>query len=218
MQLWRSGRMMTMPDGADLREALWRERFHAEPTCLDLSPRSVRERMETVWDPGRLFLDQIAPLPEGLLRFWLGTPRGHLVFTHEPSRYVPGSQRWGKRTWEAVCFVRVADLLDGGEPAFLTLAQLLDHLLGSGAVLGGGRFSDGEGACPSLGEAAQRYVRAEALHYGHEELGAIAPGDYWGRCLWLYVSDERRLNVLDPNVHRLLATTLFQPRFWGELV
>ncbi|MGI6380620.1 MAG: hypothetical protein ACOX2R_07625 [Anaerolineae bacterium] len=208
---------MDSAEGTNLREALWRERFHAEPTCVDRSPQEVRNQMETVWDPGRLLLAQLASLPPGLIAFWLSVPRGHVIFTHEPSRYVPGVQRWGVRMWEAVCYLRVADLLEDGQAAFLVLAGFYDHLLGSDAALDGGRFSEGHGARPPLVEAAQRYVRAEALGYGHQELGATSPGDYFCVCLWLYLHDERRLNVLDPQTHRLLANTLFSARFWAEV-
>jgi len=205
-----------MSDTPVLLQALWRERFHAEPTCLELSPRRVRERLGTVWDPGHLFLAQIARLPEGMLKLWHDTPRGHLVFTHLPARYAPGPQRWRGRSFEAVCYLRVMDLLDGGEIAFLVFAEFLDHLLGSGAVEGGGRFSEGMGVHSRLAEAASRFARDEALHYGHQELGATSPADYLQRCLWLYLTDERRLNVLDPHIHKLLASTLFQPHVWAE--
>ncbi|MGC9359722.1 MAG: hypothetical protein ACP5G7_05010 [Anaerolineae bacterium] len=203
-----------MHDKEALLQALWRERLHAEPTCLDRSPLEVRQHMETVWDPGRLFRELIRPLPSGMLQLWHETPRGHVVFTHEPSRYIPGPQEWRGRSFDGVCYVRVADLLDEGEEAFLVFAELLDHLMGSAAEQGGGHFSDGVGLTPRLTDAAKRFARDETLGYGHEELGATSPAAYFRRCLWLYLTDERRLNVLDPNTHKLFARTLFQPHVW----
>lgn len=205
-----------MSDRDALLQALWRGRLHAEPACLELSAPDVRARLQTVWDPGRLFLKQISSLPRGMLKLWYETSRGHVVFTHQTSRYLRGPQRWRDRSFEAVCYLRVTDLLDGGEAAFLVFAQFLDHLLGSGAVEGGGCFSEGVGVCPRLAEAARRFARDEALGYGHEELGATSPADYFGRCLWLYLTDAQRLNVLDPNIHKLFAGTLFQPQVWME--
>jgi len=203
-----------MQDREALLEALWRERLHAEPTCLERSPFQVRQRMETVWDPGRLFRELIRPLPRGMLQLWHTAPRGHVIFTHEPSRYAPGQQEWHGRSLDGVCYVRVADLLDEGEEAFLTFAEFLDHLMGSGAEPGAGRFSGGVGRTPRLTDAAQRFARDEALGYGHKELGATSPAAYFRRCLWLYLTDERRLNVLDPNIHGLFARTLFKPHVW----
>lgn len=203
-----------MADHDRLLHGLWRDRFHAEPTCIELSPPHVQQRLETVWDPGRLLREQIAPLPSGMLRLWHRTPRGHIVFTHQPSRYVPGPQTWRDRPLEAVCYLRVADLLDKGGAAFLTCAQFVDHLLGSAAQEDGGRFSAGHGISPRLAEAARRYVRDEKLGYGHSELGVASPSAYFGRCLWLYLTDRQRLNVLDPNIHRLFAGTLFEPDVW----
>jgi hypothetical protein len=213
--VYGSGRSAeAMLDKEALLQALWRERLHAEPTCLERSPLEVRQRMETVWDPGRLFRELIRSLPSGMLRLWHETPRGHVVFTHEPSRYVPGLQEWRGRPLDGVCYVRVADLLDGGEQAFLVFADLLDHLMGSAAKQNGGRFSDGVGFTTRLTDAATRFARAETLRYGHEEMGAISAASYFRRCLWLYLADEGRLNVLDPNIHKLFAGTLFQPHVW----
>ncbi len=206
--------VQAMQDKEALLQTLWRERLHAEPTCLERSSPRVQERLETVWDPGRLFLELIASLPVGMLWLWHKTPRGHVVFTHESSRYVAGPQEWQGRSFDGICYLRVADLLNGGEQAFLIFAELLDHLLGSGAERGGGRFSDGVGLTPRLADAAERFARDETLGYGHKELGATSPATYFCRCLWLYLTDARRLNVLDPNIHKLFARTLFQPHVW----
>jgi len=205
-----------MLDKVALLQALWRERLHAEPTCLELSTPEVRGRLQTVWDPGRLFLEQIASLPSGMLSLWYETPRGHVVFTHQPSRYLPGPQQWRDRSFVAVCYVRVADLMGDEGGGFLVFAEFLDHLLGSAAVEGGGRFSEGVAVRPRLAEAARRFARDEALGYGHEALGATSPGAYFCRCLWLYLTDAQRLNVLDPNIHKLFAGTLFQPQAWTD--
>jgi hypothetical protein len=205
-------------DGADERRlvlrAVWRERLHVERGMLEALPRAVAARFEHVWQPADLLLDELAPFPTGLLRLWLAAPGGHVLLTQRPSAYAPGAQPYGDGTLEGLCLVSVADLVDDREAAMLALMRMLDHVLGGGAAAGAPFLSDGGGVTEALREVGQRFARIHELGYGHDELGAVTAGDYFARSLWLYTQDPRRLNVLDPQAHRLYRHTIMSEAFW----
>jgi hypothetical protein len=155
--------------------------------------------------------------PEGWLRLWADIGRGHLVFTHEPSRYAPGPQPWRETTLDGVAYLSLTDLAETPSAAWAALLRLHNHLLGSGACGGGAFFSEGAGLCPALEETAQRFLRYHALGYGHAALGAATAPDYFARSLLLYLDDPPRLNTLDPLMERLYALTLWQDAFWRRV-
>jgi hypothetical protein len=196
--------------------AIWRDKMHVEPTALDLSPRSVRERYPHIWAPADTLSRLLTPLPVGLLTLWRDAEAGHVVFTHTPSRYAPGPQPWRDGVLPSVCYLSVGELLDDPRRALETWLRLLDHLLGSGAQAEEGWFSRGVGLTDPLQEAARRYVQIEALGYGHQELGAHEPADYFVRTLSLYLEDSRALSVLDPPLFKLYRSTLMDDGFWAR--
>jgi hypothetical protein len=201
--------------------AIWRDKMHVEPTALDLSTRSVRERYPHIWAPADALSRLLAPLPVGLLALWRDAEAGHVVFTHTASRYAPGPQPWRDGVLPSVCYLSVGELLDDPRHALETWLRLLDHLLGSGAQTEEGWFSRGAGLTDPLQEAAQRYVQIEALGYGHQELGAhsgaaAGAGDYFARTLSLYLEDSRALSVLDPPMFKLYRSTLMDEGFWSR--
>ncbi|MBC7237351.1 MAG: hypothetical protein H5T69_16035, partial [Chloroflexi bacterium] len=175
--------------------AIWRHKLHVEPRALDLAPHHVREHYEHIWAPAERLRSALKDLPLGLLALWRDAEAGHVVFTHLPSRYVPGEQPWHSGVLIGVCYLSVTELLDDVWRALRAWLDLLDHLLGSGARPEGGRFSSGAGLTPRLQEAAQRFLYIESLGYGHRELGAAHAGDYFALTLALYLRDPRRLNV-----------------------
>ncbi|MCD6520125.1 MAG: hypothetical protein J7M05_09415 [Anaerolineae bacterium] len=196
---------------------LWQAKMHVEARALELSPRNVRRRFEHIWQPAELLLQELQALPRGWLAFWQQSPRGHLVFTHRSSRYMPGKQPWREGELDSVCYVGLTDLVQAKELAMYALYHLFDHLLGSGAQEGKGWLSQGEGATEALRQVGQRFSEIYELGYGVEELSAQTPQDYFARTLWLYLQEPRRLSVLAPLVYKLYRHTLFQESFWRRM-
>jgi hypothetical protein len=204
--------------GRTLR-ALWRDKMHVEPRALELSVPAVRRRFDHVLAPADWAMRMLEPFPLGWLQIWQSNARGHLVFTHRESAYRPGAQPFRDSYLESVCYLRVADLIptegEGALPsAMLYVLHLLDHLLGSHARLGEPMLSEGGGITPELTDVAERFQRIHALAYGHQALQVSRSEDYFAHTVRLFLVDSRRLNVLDPLVHRLYAQTLFNPAFW----
>lgn len=205
---------MSASQKQSILRAIWREKMHVEPRALDLSPPVVRDAFEHVWQPAELLMKDLEHLPAGMLRTWRDRERGHLVFTHRPSRYRPGPQPWRQATIESVCYLSMTDLARDKRSALLALFNLFDHLLGSGARLGEPWLSDGGGISEGLRQVGARFVRTHSLGYGLPELGVSTAHDYFAHTLWLYLHDPRRLNVLDPLAFKLYRQTLMNEGFW----
>ena len=188
--------------------------MHVEMRALELSPPDVRGRFEHIWEPADILITDLVALPEGLLRIWKDSPRGHLVYTHGPSLYRPGPQLWRDSTLESICYVSLGDLCGGKEKAILAVLNLIDHLLGSWAVEGGPWLSDGDGIRAELAEVGRRFLEIHGLGYGHDDMGVRDANDYFAHTLWLYLQDPRRLNVLDPQACKLYRNTLMREGFW----
>lgn len=210
-----------MLDKDAVLRALWRDKMHVEARALELAPAAVRRSYEHAFHPTELVLDGLRALPEGLLRRWWACPRGHMVYTHLPSRYAPGPQPWRDGTLTSVAYVSIVELrpgISGAEPfaAWRGLLELVDHLLGGACDPARPRFSQGAGITPELADAARRWVRIAGLGYAAEALGTSDAGEYLARTLWLYLREPHRLNVLDPLAHRLYHGTLMDEGFWAR--
>jgi hypothetical protein len=194
--------------------ALWRDKMHVEATALELSPAAVRASFEHIWQPAELLVAELEVFPEGLLRIWQEATRGHLIFTHRASLYVPGVQPWRSGTLESVCYISLADWHQDRGSAMRALFNLFDHLLGSAATAEGLWLSEGGGITPALREVGVRFKQVYALGYGREELDVHTAHDYWAHTLWLYLTEPQRLNILDPLIYRLYHHTLMDEAFW----
>ena len=175
--------MPPMDQEAVLR-ALWRDKMHVEPRALELAPAAVRRSFEHAFHPTTLVLDGLRDLPTGLLRLWWACPRGHVVFTHLPSRYAPGPQPWRDGTLTAVAYVSIVELrpeLSGADPfsPWRALLDLIDHLLGGACDAARPRFSQGAGITPDLADAARRFAEIAALGYAAEEPAPRMPARTW---------------------------------------
>ncbi len=195
-------------------QALWRDKLHVEKNALERSPAEVSARYAHVWEPAQLWLEALEALPLGLLRLWAEEPRGHLVFTSQPSGYAPGALTWQGQPLEGVCWLSLADVRHNSRRAMRTTLALLDHLLGSRAVPEGPWFSQGAGCTPRLRSVAERFVALYALGYGAEELEAVDARSYLSHTLELYLTLPQRLNVLAPQVYRLYRSTLMREAWW----
>lgn len=200
-----------MTEPRSLLRALKRERMHVEPRALEMSRPPVRSCFAHVWAPADLVLQRLAAWPPGLLAFWLAAPRGHIVFSAQPSAY-PATVTAGGILLPAAARLGLEDLARDPRPANEALARLMDHLLGSLAVEGGPWLSDGAGATPALRAVGERLHALARLGYGPSE-----PHAYFAWAFTTYWHDRRALNAADPLVERLLRTTLCHPAFWEGL-
>jgi len=204
-------------DKRRILRAIWRDKMHVDKEALDLSSAAVRQAYEHIWAPADQLMAQLCYLPAGLLSLWQASARGHLVFSHRPSSYLPGPQPWRDRSLDGICTLCLAELVRDEPTPWWALYRLFDHLMGSDGDDGGLWLSDGAGITPELAAVGQRFQRIQQLGYGHEELDVSSTHGYFARTLHLYRREPRRLNVLDPQVERLYRSTLMQEKWWATL-
>jgi len=198
-----------MPEPAPkLLRALKRERLHIEPRALRASPPRVQRHFAHAWAPADLLLTRLAAWPSGLLAFWLAAPAGHIVFSTDPSAYLPAGLSWRGGNLPAVARVSLADLIGDGRPALEAIAHLVDHLLGSQGCAGPW-LSDGGGSTPRLQAVGAKLRSLVQLGYGPAE-----PHAYFAWAFAGYWLDRQALNTADPNVERLLRLTICSEGFW----
>jgi hypothetical protein len=215
LNIFRSvGEQGIMTERQTALRALWRERIHLDPNVLVSSPQEVQKHFETAWNLVEAYLLLLAPLPSGLITWWLTQAGGHIVISALPSRYLPGTQTWRNQSYANVVFIAAQDLLGTGKAAFRVTIHLLDHLLGCGAHQERASLSQGYGLTPDLAKAAQRYKAIEQLKYGHIELDVTGAEDYLAETLWLALYERQTLNRIDPLIERLYFQTLLNERFW----
>ena len=194
-----------------LLRALKRERLHVERGALEASPLEVRRFFEHAWAPADLLLSRMSGWPAGLVSFWLQAPAGHIIFCCEASTYLPPGLPWYGEHLRGVARVSLADLLGDGRPALEVVAHLVDHLLGSHGQPDGPWLSDGAGVTPRLEEVGCRVQSLARLGYGPGE-----PHRYFAWAFAGYWLNRRGLNAADPNVERLLRTTVCSEAFWRQ--
>lgn len=190
------------------------ERMHVAPRALELSSPAVQQRFPVVWAPLEELLTRLQKLPAGLVRLWLAQPGGHVVITHLPSRYEPGSQQLKRQVLRNVAYVAVSDLARDSLEALVPVGHLLDHLLGSSGADDGRWLSEGGGIHPALREVGARVAALFPLGYGFDTAARSDARSYLARSLALYLHDRKALNVADPLMEKLLRSTLFSAAFW----
>ena len=201
-------------DKETVLQALWRDKMHVASRAFELSPPFVQDHFEYALEATDVLLDELRPFPTGLLELWQDTHRGHVVVTHRPSDYRPGPQSWRDGQLESVCYVSLGDLCEDKKRAMVAVFHLLDHVWGSWGAAGELWLSDGGGVTERLERVGQRFVKIQALGYGHEELGVSSAHDYFAHGLWMYFQARQRLNVLDPLLEKLYRGTLLRENLW----
>ncbi len=197
-------------------ERLKIDRLHVTARALELSPAAVQQHFKHIWEPLDDLSRRFSILPLGLIRFWLAQSGGHVVITHMPSRYETGIQTLKRQVLHNVAHIRLSDLASAPLEALVPVGHLLDHLLGSGGVSEGPWLSEGGGVNPTLRKVGQRVETLFALGYGFDQAACADVRSYFGRSLALYLHDRRALNIADPQIERLLRTTLLSDAFWRE--
>jgi len=200
-----------------LLQRLKLERFHIEPRALDLSPAIVRSRYAHIFAPLDELLHLLQPCSTGLLDFWLGCSRGHVVLSHLETIYLEGEYTLRTGVIEAVARVRVMDLSHDPEKALGAVAHLLDHLMGSYCEPGGLWLSDGGGIATALADVGRHLIRYADLGYLLPEGVTKSPRDYFALAFARYLLDPKQMNVADPLTYKLLRRSLMSESFWKEV-
>jgi hypothetical protein len=182
---------------------------------LELSPLA-QKRFSHIWAPLDDLVARLRALPTGLVRFWLDQPVGHVVITHQSSRYEPGEQPLKRQVLHNVAYVGASALAQDSLEALVPVGHLLDHLLGSSGAADGLWLSEGGGVDPALREVGARIVELFPLGHGFDEAACHDVHAYFARSLALYLQDRRALNFADPLMEKLLRTALLSQSFWSS--
>lgn len=201
---------------SDLQRLL-ETRVHIVSGSLAASPGHVTEHFAT---PAAA-LDATRPwllhLPDPLLAQWLAAPGGHVVLNAGQHGFVPGDNIYQGRTLVDVAWLKLAVYPDDPVAFLAPLGHLIAHLLGWSSGLSS---YSGAQAQPTLDPAAPVLRAWEQFVSGVQScfragygLGTAAQTDataYLAEGIAAYLDDRRRLNIRDPRLDKLLASTVFR--------
>ena len=207
---------MHLPKRQALRQLIT-EKVHVERQALRLSPPAVRQRYDHTWASVQHLEKVLHPCPEGLLRWWAESPRGHLILTHLPSRYEKGPQAVRKEMVENVAYICLSDLNRDPQIALRAVASLLDHLMGSHGATKGRWLSDGVGITPALEDVGQKVREYAALGYLEDIVEISDSREYFEVAFTMYLTSHKDLEVADPRIEKLLRTTILSESFWRRI-
>ena len=206
----------TKPTVSDLQRLL-ETRVHIVSGSLAVSPGHVTEQFATPAAALAATRPWLRRLPDPLLALWLAAPGGDVILNAGLHGFVPGDSAYQGRTLLDVAWLKLAVYAD--DPvAFLTpLGHLIAHLLGWGSGLSS---YSGTQAQPAL-DAPAPVLRAwdqfvngvQSCFRAGYGLSTAAQTDvtaYLAEGIAAYLDDRRRLNVRDPRLHKLLASTVFR--------
>jgi len=193
--------------------AIWRDKMHLESRALAQSPHVVQRAFAHAMVPVEMIQAFLARFPVGLLHMWHRGECGHIVFTHQASRYANGAYLFRDRSLMGTCLIGLGDLVRDRYVAMRPLLVFTDHLLGSGTGCGS-MFSEGAGVSTDIAGAAQRFCKIASLGYGMEHWGESGSGEYYCQSLWQYLTSPAELGTVDPLVHRLYTQTLMCAAWW----
>lgn len=203
---------MTSPQTHALLRSLMDQKIFVRPDTIARLPAEHAQGLREPLDLARLLLQPLSRAPAPMLEFWANHPRGYAAVTTHRHGYEAGTQQVGHKVLDAVAWVSARRLIRDPRLAW-PLAYLLDHLLGSDGRPGERWLSDGEGRSSAWQAVGQRVQRQHRLGYGPEN-ALDDPHAYLAWGMRAFLDDRRSLNVADPGLERLLATTVFDARFW----
>jgi hypothetical protein len=195
-------------------ERLKLERFHVAPRAVELSSAAAQRRYRELWAPLQDLVGRLRPLPNGLMRFWLKQPGGHVIVTHGASHYEAGEAQLKQSVFSNVAYVCASDLAEYPIKALAPVGSLLDHLLGNAGTETGPWLSEGGGVNDALRDLGLHVQELFPLGYGFDEAACADSHSYFAHSFALYLEDRRRLNVADPPLERLFRTSLLSEAFW----
>lgn len=206
--------MRTFPRNNPSWQMLQRRKCHLAPGLYRRLPTAISRKLNSDWAPVLKLLDMLSPLPDAVVLFWANHRRGHLLFIPSGCRYLPESMLWQDQKLQAVAEIGVQEIFTDEAQALSTVAELLDHLLGSGCEAGGKRLSDGAGLNRALEKMGAEVEELSSLGYGPKGT-EHDPGAYFAWGMAAYLADQRSLNTQDPLLEKLLRHTIFSEEFWS---
>ncbi len=189
-------------------------RLRIAPNLLSRATPATRNRFAHAWAPAAVVRRQARCLPLALQTYLAACPSGWLVIAAQESEYVPGPRPLRDQVLNNVAFLSVDDLAAGNEAPLHAIAHLIDHHLGCGGAPEGAWFSEGGGPTPGWRETGARIPGLFALGYAIDPVAEASVRDYLAQSLALYCLDRQRLNVADPQIYRLLRSTLLSDAYW----
>jgi hypothetical protein len=190
------------------------------PGLLVRSAPWVRRIFDHAWAPMQALGDHVRRLPAELLDHLLVHPGGYVAITGGESQYITGPASLRGVRVTNVAHISVEDLARDTERPLHVIGHLIDHHLGCGGASEGPWLSEGGGTLPVWKAAGARLPALFALGYGIEvgrAQASVAPSnvrDYFAQSLALYCRDRQHLNVADPQITKLLRSTLWNQAFW----
>ena len=197
-----------------LRQLL-HEHIHLAPAAWTQAPAPVRASFSSPFEPAQRLAQEVGRLPPSLLTWWAGLPDGHILLADQHG-YTPGRLADDSHGRTNVAQLALADLADptgNRGDAWYWIAHLLDHHLGCLGAADGAWLSDGAGINARWQEVGQRIAVLARLGYNPQPGAATNPHAYLAAGLALFIADRAALNVQDPKLERLLATTLLHEGF-----
>ena len=207
-------RQMAAHTPVDSAQSWLRARARLESRVLIRAQPWVRGVFDHAWAPMRALGREVACLPAALCDHLLGFDSGYVAIGASTSCYVPGPAVVRQRRVQNVAFVCIEDLAMENERPLHVIGHLIDHHLGCGGELESAWLTGGGGQSPQLKAAGARLPALFALGYAVDSVAESDVRDYFAQSLALYCRDRRRLNVSDPQIHKWLRSTLWDPAFW----
>jgi len=197
-----------------LRQLL-HEHIHLAPAAWTQAPASVRDSFNSPFEPAQRLAGGLQRLPPSLLTWWAALPHAHILIGDQRG-YTPGRLPNDPHDRANVAQIALTDLAnpagDLGDVWFW-VAHLLDHHLGCLGAADGAWLSDGAGFTLRWQEVGQRIAALARLGYSPQHDAAANPHTYLAAGVALFIADRAALNVQDPKLERLLATTLLHEGF-----
>jgi hypothetical protein len=194
---------------------LLHEHIHLAPAAWTRAPASVRASFNSPFEPAQRLAAKLERLPPSLLTWWAALP-GAQILIGDQRGYTPGRLPDDPHNRANVAQITLADLTNpvgGLGDAWFWIAHLLDHHLGCLGTADGAWLSDGAGFTPRWHEVGQRIAALARLGYSPQLGTAANPHNYLAAGVALFMADRAALNVQDPKLERLLATTLLHEGF-----
>ncbi len=197
-----------------LRQLL-HEHIHLAPAAWTQAPAPVRASFSSPFEPAQRLAHELERLPPSLLTWWAALPDAHILLGDQRgySRGRLPDDPHGRANVVQIALADLANPAEGLGHAWFWIAHLLDHHLGCLDTAEGPWLSDGAGFSPRWQEVGQRIAALARLGYSAQPEAAANPHAYLAAGVALFIADRAALNVQDPKLERLLATTLLHEGF-----
>lgn len=189
--------------------------IHLAPAAWTQAPASVRGSFNSPFEPAQRLAAGLERLPPSLLTWWAALPHAHILIGDQRG-YMPGRLPDDPHDRANVVQIALADLANAAGSlgdGWFWIAHLLDHHLGCLGQADGAWLSDGAGFSPRWQEVGRPIAALARLGYSPQPDAAANPHVYLAAGVALFIADRPTLNVQDPKLERLLATTMLHEGF-----